>query len=80
MNFLTYISLCLCRADYQYRIEEVSELNKSYEAIMEDQSMPGHLLMFDMYTTLERMSLEGVVTYLMTLSHATRYVLLKTLR
>lgn len=70
--FLTYISLYLIRADYQYRIEEVSELNKSYDVIMEDQSMPGHLLMFDTYTTLERMSPEGVITSVMTLSHAMR--------
>ena len=45
-----------------FTIEELSTLSRHYDLMIEDQSMPGHLLLYDTNTVLHRMSPEGAVT------------------
>ena len=50
------------REDQVFTIEELSTLSRHYDLMIEDQSMPGHLLLYDANTVLHRMGPEGKVT------------------
>ena len=51
------------REDQVFTIEEISTLSRYYRLVIEDLSMPGHLLLYDPDHELYQMSLEGNVTH-----------------